>query len=218
MKKLLKVFAAAVLLVAAIAADWMPAGALGGEPPSWKNMDKQALASLLQHGELTSVDNVGPDKIEMCSVGILANAPPEKVWEVITDFDGYAKLMPDMSVAQVVGRGKDTATVHFTVTVLKVSLIAISTQYTLKYKFNAPRRADISWVSGDVKNVNGYWELFPVDGGKKTVVIYAITSDLASANKLVGAALKEQPATVMAVNLSSAIVLTRLVAKKAETL
>lgn len=217
MKRVFRVFAVLALIALVSLPAGPPAAALD-EPPSWRNMDKQVLAKLLENGELASVDYVGPEKLEMCSVGILANAPPEKVWKAITDFDGYAKLMPDMSVANVVERGENTAVVHFTVTVLKVSMLNISTEYTLRYKFNPPKRADISWVSGQVKNVNGYWELFPVDGGKKTVVIYAITSDLASANKLVGAALKDQPATVMAINLSSAIVLTRLIVKKAESL
>lgn len=188
------------------------------EPPSWKSMDKESLAKLLQNGELTSVDAVGPDKIEMCSVGILAKTTPEKVWKAITDFEGYGKLMPDFTTPEIIERTNKTATVHFTVSVLKLSLLNITTDYTLKYTFDAPKRADISWVSGQVKNISGYWELIPVQGGKKTIVIYAITSDLGSANPLIGAALKEQPATVMAINLSSAIVLTRLIVKKAETL
>jgi ribosome-associated toxin RatA of RatAB toxin-antitoxin module len=181
-------------------------------------MNKESLAKLLENGELTSVDNVGPEKIEMCSVGVLAKATPEKIWKAITDFESYGKLMPDFTTPEVFEHTDKTALVHFTVTVLKLSLLNITTDYTLRYKFDAPRRADISWVSGKVKNISGYWELIPVHGGKKTIVIYAITSDLGSANPLVGAALKEQPATVMAINLSSAIVLTRLVVKKAESL
>ena len=214
MKKPLMTIVVMVLLAAAQAVTAAPAK----EPPSWKNMDKETLAKMLQKGELAAVDTVGPEKIEMCSVGILADTTPEKVWKAITDFEGYGKLMPDFTTPEVIERDEKTAVVHFTVSVLKMSLLNITTDYTLRYKFDPPRRADISWVSGQVKNSSGYWELFPVAGGKKTVVIYAITSDLASANALVGAALKEQPATVMAINLSSAIVLTRLIVKKAETL
>ncbi len=188
------------------------------EPPSWKYMNKEALASLLKKGEMVSVDYIGPKKIEMCTVGVLASAAPEKVWKAITDFEGYGKLMPDFTTPEVLERNNKTALVHFTVSVLKLAVLNISTDYTLRYKFDAPRRADISWVSGQVKNISGYWELFPVAGGKKTVVIYAITSDLGSANPLISAALKEQPATVMAINLSSAIVLSRLIAQKAEKL
>ena len=219
MKKLVSaLFACILIALAAVPLAAAPAAKTAGEPPSWKYMDKEVLAKLLEKGELTAVDAFGPEKLEMCSVGILANAPPDKVWKAITDFEGYGKLMPDFTTPEVIERTNKSAVVHFTVTVLKVSLLNISTDYTLRYMFDKPRRADISWVSGKVKNITGYWELFPVAGGKKTVTIYAITSDLASANALVGEALKEQPATVMAINLSSAIVLTRLIVKKAETL
>ncbi|HOO55529.1 MAG TPA: SRPBCC family protein [bacterium] len=188
------------------------------EPPSWKDLDIEVLAKLLEDGELTSVDYVGPEKLEMCSIGILADAPPEKVWEAITDFAGYEEMMPDMSKGTVLESGDNWARVRFDITVLKLSLISITTDYVLRYDFDPPRRADVSWESGKVKNVNGYWELFPIDGGKRTVVIYAITSDLESANALAGAALKKQPSMVMAINLSSAIVLTRVVKQKAERL
>ena len=219
MKKLVSLIVAFIMLaLTATMLDAAPAAKRAAEPPSWKSMDKTALAKMLEKGELTAVDTYGPEKLEMCSVGILANAPPEKVWKSITDLANYGKLMPDMTTTEVLEQNDKTALVHFTVTVLKLSLLNISTDYTLRYKFDKPRRADITWVSGKVKNVSGYWELFPVAGGKKTVVIYAITSDLASANALIGAALKEQPATVMAINLSSAIVLTRLIVKKAESL
>ena len=205
-----------VCLLAALAAA--PAAGSAGEPPPWRSMNKEVLAKLLERGELSSVDAFGPEQPEMCSIGILANAPPEKVWKAITDFDGYGNLMPDFLAPQVLERADKTALVHFTVTVLKLSVISLTTDFTLRYKLDKPRRADISWVSGKVKNVTGYWELFPVAGGKKTVVIYAITSDPASANALVGEVLKEQPTTVMAINLTGAIIVSRLVVKKAEKL
>ncbi|MFA6451192.1 MAG: SRPBCC family protein [bacterium] len=218
MKKIVSALIACALLAFASPLFAAAPAAKSAEPPSWKSMNKETLAKMLAKGELAAVDVYGPEKLEMCSVGILANAPPEKVWKAITGFEDYGKLMPDFTTPEVLERTDKTALVHFTVTVLKLSLLNISTDYTLRYKFDKPRRADISWVSGKVKNISGYWELFPVAGGKKTVVIYAITSDLASANALVGEALKEQPATVMSINLSSAIVLTRLIVKKAETL
>jgi ribosome-associated toxin RatA of RatAB toxin-antitoxin module len=207
---------ALVCMVIALSSAALAATDPAGEPPSWKSMNKEVLAKLLERGELTSVDAFGPEQLEMCSIGILANAPPDKVWKAITDFDGYGKLMPDLLAPDVLESAEKTALVHFAVTVLKLGVISLTTDFTLRYKLDKPRRADISWVSGMVKNISGYWELFPVAGGKKTVVIYAITSDPASANALVGEALKEQPNTVMAINLTGAIIVSRLVVKKAE--
>lgn len=186
-----------------------------GNVPSWKDTDKEVLAKLLRHGELVAVDSVGKN-IDMVSIGMLANVPPEKLWRVVTDFEGYADLMPESVKTTIMKKKGNMMHVRFVVSVLKFSVIDINTKYTLKYVLDAPRRADISWVEGDVKNVEGYWELYPVDGGRKTVAIYAITSDLGSANPLVGRTLSEQPATVMAINLSSAIIFTEKVLEAAE--
>lgn len=184
--------------------------------PSWKGFDPEKLASLLKYGELFEVDYIGGDKVEAISIGMLADAPPEKVWNVISDFEGYANLLPDQLKTESIEKGTNTEKVRFTVSVLKLGLIDINTKYVLKYKMDKPRRLDIGWVEGDVKNVVGYWELIPVAGGKKTVAIYVITSDLGSASPIVGAALKEQPATVMAINLSSAIIFTQKIMEKAD--
>lgn len=184
--------------------------------PSWKNFSPDKLAGLLKYGELFEVDYVGSEKVEAVSIGMLADAPPEKVWDVITDFEGYSNLLPDQLKTESIEKGTNTEKVRFTVSVLKLGLIDINTKYVLKYKMDKPRRLDIGWVEGDVKNVAGFWELFPVEGGKKTVAIYVITSDLGSASPIVGAALKEQPATVMAINLSSAIIFTQKIMEKAD--
>jgi ribosome-associated toxin RatA of RatAB toxin-antitoxin module len=188
------------------------------EPPAWKSMAKESLAKLLKRGELASVDAYGPQGIEMCSIGILANAPPEKVWKSITDLENYGRILPNLLSPEVLEHTDKTALVKFNITVLKLSIITLATDFTLRYTFDKPRRAGIEWVSGHVKNVSGYWELYPVEGGKKTVVIYAITSDPASANPLLGEMLKEQPTTVMAINLTGAIIVARAVVKKAEKL
>lgn len=184
--------------------------------PSWRSADKEMLASMLETGELISVDYVGEKNIEMCSIAILADAPPERVWEVVTDFEGYSHLLPETMKTTELNRDGNTVDVHFEISVIRVSLVNITAEYTLRYKLSPPRRADIKWVEGDVKNVEGYWELYPVAGGEKTVAIYAITSDLASVNPIIGGALARQPATVMAINLSSAIVFVKEVIEKAQ--
>lgn len=205
---LLSLFAACIIAARAAALQ------IPSNIPSWKSVPPKTLAKLCKYGELIAVDNVGGN-VEMISVGMVADVPPEKFWKTITDFEGYTNLLPGTLKTTVIKEGKNTADVRFEVTVLKFSVINITTKYVLRYKLEPMKRAEISWVEGDVKNVAGYWQLYPLDGGKRTFAIYAITSDLASASPIVGSALAEQPATVMAINLSSAIVFVRKVMEKA---
>ncbi|MEW5944742.1 MAG: SRPBCC family protein [bacterium] len=215
MKPALKKLLPAVAAVLIAATSKTLALQIPDNVPSWKKIPPQTLASLLRQGELVAVDRINGGKVEMISIGMLADSPPEKIWNVITDFEGYTNLLPDSLKTTLISRKGNTAVVRFAVSVLKISIVNITTDYTLKYTLAPPKRADISWVEGDVKNVDGFWELHPVNNGAKTVVIYAITSDLGSANPLVGAFLAEQPETTMAVNLSSAIIFTRKIMEKA---
>ena len=212
MKRILSI-AAFICLCFAVASVAME---IPGNVPSWKDMDKETLSGILETGELISVDYVGDEKIETVSIGILVDASPEKTWKTVTDFEGYSRLMPDTFQTTILSRDGDTVDVRFEVSVIKAGLLNITTNYVLRYTLSAPSRAKISWIEGDVKNVDGYWELFPVDEGRKTVAIYVITSDLGSVNPIVGRFLAVQPATVMAINLSSSIVLVKKVVEAAQ--
>lgn len=216
MKRSLKFMLLAMYVFVIVSAVSAAALQIPDNLPSWRHMDPEKLAGMLKTGELIAVDRVGNGAVEMVTIGMLADAPPEKVWKVITDFKGYEALLPNQLKIEVLGKSGDTQNVKFSVSVLKVAIIDIKTEYTLKYTLDKPKTAKIDWVEGDVKNVAGFWELHPVAGGKKTVAIYGITSDLASANKFVEKALSEQPATVMAINLSSAIIFTKRLMEVAE--
>jgi len=210
-RKYILIVLASILLLFSAAASALE---IPDNIPSWKDMDAEKLAELLEFGDLIAVDTIGDTTIEMVSIAMLVNAPQEQVWNTVTDFVGYGQLMPDTLQTEVLVDEGNMKQVHFSVNVIKLGAFGISSNYTLKYNLDPPDRADISWVEGDVKNVAGFWELHPVDGGKKTVVIYAITSDLAS-TPMVGRILAKQPATVMAINLSSAIVFTERLMEEA---
>jgi len=207
----------ALAAMLALFAGFAPACALEipDTVPSWKNIDMKVLTELVEYGELVSVEKVGEEGIDTVCMGALADVPPEKVWDVITDFEGYSRLLPDSVETKILKREGNSVAVGFKVTIVSGTKADISTKYTLKYTMREPTRVDISWLGGDVKNVAGYWQLFPVDNGRKTFVIYVITSDLSSSNPLFGDALAKQPALAMAVNLSSAIVLTQKVVETA---
>lgn len=215
MKRFFRTSAFVSMLIAFMVGSKAFALEIPANMPSWKKTNPEQLAKVLKYGELFEVDYIGNTKVEAVSIGMLADAPPEKVWQAVTDFEGYTKLLPDQLKTESLEKKGNEEKVRFTVSVLKLGVIDINTKYVLKYKLNKPKRVDIGWVEGDVKNVAGYWELIPVDGGKKTIAIYVITSDLSSASPIVGAALKEQPATMMAINLSSAIIFTRKIMEKA---
>jgi ribosome-associated toxin RatA of RatAB toxin-antitoxin module len=206
------------VLIALVCASVFDGAALAAavKEPAWKKMDINALVGLLAKGDLVSVEKLGGGG-ELSTIGMLVNAPPEKLWNAITDFEGYPKIVPSCASVKITQRYGNMVVVDFIVRVIKIGPIDITTDYTLRYNLKKPKRVDISWVKGSVKNVSGYWEIIPVAGGKKSVMVYGITSNLKEASAIAKMALQKQPSTETAINLSSAIVLTKAAKKKAES-
>jgi coenzyme Q-binding protein COQ10 len=207
------------LFIAVVTAVVLMAGAAHAaavKEPAWKSLDTKSLVSLLSKGDLVSVEKMGGG-IELSTIGMLVNASPEKVWNTITDFENVPKIVPSCTKVEIKEKNGNVWIVAFDVRVIKVAMIDITTDYTLRYDLVKPKRMDISWVSGKVKNVQGYWQLIPADGGKRTILVYAITSNLKETSSLAKMALEQQPSTETAVNLSSAIVLTKAIKKQSES-
>lgn len=207
-------FALSAMLALAVLAGGACRAAV--KEPAWKKLDVNTLVSLLSKGDLVSVEQIGGGT-ELSTIGTIVNAPPEKVFATFTDFKNYPKMIPSCTSTKVSQQTANSAVVRFAVQVIKVGPVDITADYTLKYVMAKPKRADISWVSGTVKNVQGYWETIPVPGGKKTILVYAITSNLKEANAFAKSAFEKQPSTETAINLSSAIVLIKAIKKKAES-
>lgn len=182
--------------------------------PAWKKLETATLRKLLQNGDLVSVNRSG--SVEMATIGFLVGASSAEVFDIIVDYENYGKLMPEVTQVKVTPKGKNVIHVWFQVTAVDFGPLKITTDYTLKVTKHKPDKVTIEWVSGKVKDVSGYWELIPVDGGKKTIVVYGITSNLQSASPIAATALKNQPATETAINLSSAVMLAQAVRTKAE--
>lgn len=182
--------------------------------PAWKKLDTATLKKLLQNGDLVSVNRSGA--VEMSTIGFLVGASPGEVFDVIVDYENYGKLMPEVTKVKVTPKGKNVVHVWFQVTAVDFGPLKITTDYTLKVTKHKPDKVTIEWVSGKVKDVSGYWELIAIDGGKKTIAVYGITSNLQSASPIAATALKNQPATETAINLSSAVMLAQAIRKKAE--
>jgi uncharacterized protein YndB with AHSA1/START domain len=108
---------------------------------------------------------------------MVVKAPPERVWEVLTDFASYPTWANGLKAANVLdhddeGRGR---LVQF-----RAAAMGRSTTYTLEYDYTAAPR-ELSWklVDGDItRALDGAYELVSATGEGTTEVIYNLTVDL----------------------------------------
>lgn len=103
-------------------------------------------------------------------------APLERIWAVLTDFEAYPTWARDLKEATVVQRDEQgrAALVRF-----RAAAMGRSTTYTLAYEWDdAPARLPWKLVTGDIQRVlDGAYEFVETDGG--TDVTYHLRVDLA---------------------------------------
>jgi uncharacterized membrane protein len=109
---------------------------------------------------------------------MVIDASPQRIWEVLTDFDDYPSWAHDLKSVTVVerddeGRPRDVA--------FRAAAMGRSTSYTLRYDYD--RAPDVlAWrlVKGDItRKLDGSYELRPLDDSPgRTEVIYHLAVDL----------------------------------------
>jgi coenzyme Q-binding protein COQ10 len=105
------------------------------------------------------------------SRSILIDAPLEKVFEIITDYEKYPEFLSEVKAIRVSERREGEALVQYEVSVLK------TIRYTLRLKEEKPRRVSWSLVEGELMRENrGSWLLEPQ--GKQTRATYSIEMTL----------------------------------------
>jgi len=109
---------------------------------------------------------------------MLIDASPQRIWEVLTDFDDYRSWAHDLKSVTVVerddeGRPRDVA--------FRAAAMGRSTSYTLRYDYDqAPEVLAWRLVKGDItRKLDGSYELRPLDDSPgRTEVTYHLAVDL----------------------------------------
>lgn len=103
-------------------------------------------------------------------------APLERIWAVLTDFEAYPTWARDLKEATVLQRDDEgrPSLVRF-----RAAAMGRSTTYTLAYDWSdAPKRLPWKLVSGDIQKVlDGAYEFQETDAG--TDVTYHLRAELA---------------------------------------
>ncbi|EPX57118.1 cyclase/dehydrase [Cystobacter fuscus DSM 2262] len=105
------------------------------------------------------------------SRSIVINAPPEKLFDVITQYEKYPEFLSEVKKIRVLERKENTVKVQYEVDVIK------TIRYTILVTEERPKRMSWTFVEGEVmKDNKGSWVLEP-DGEGRTKATY--TAELA---------------------------------------
>ncbi len=101
---------------------------------------------------------------------VQVKAPPEKVFQILADYDHADKVFPQVKQCKLMqDKGASKIVKHE----IAPQGIPGTYEYLLEIKESAPHALEWHRISGDFKDVDGYWKLEPIEGGKWTNVTYA---------------------------------------------
>jgi uncharacterized membrane protein len=103
------------------------------------------------------------------------DGPPEACFEAITDYESFPDWQQAVERVEVLSHYDDglAERVRFLIDA-KVRRIS----YTLRYRYRRPERIEWEFVEGDgVADVEGGYELEPLDGGARTRATYRLGID-----------------------------------------
>ena len=105
-------------------------------------------------------------------------ASPQRLFEVVTDFDRYTDWIPDLKAVEVLSRDEDGRAVEVR---FRAAAMGRSTSYTLRYDYaHAPSELPWKLVQGDImRQLDGAYEFMAVpDDPERTDVVYHLTVEL----------------------------------------
>ena len=118
----------------------------------------ECLSEEIMHGKTYTVARVS------------VKASPDKVWQILTDYDNAPRVFPQLKHSKLLqDHGAQKTVKH----VLAPSGLPGTYEYVVEVKEASPHSLEWHRVSGAFKQVDGYWKLEPLDGGRTTLVTYA---------------------------------------------
>ena len=92
---------------------------------------------------------------------IIINAPMEKVYDIVTQYEKYREFLTEVKEVRTSGRQGNEVLVHYKVDVVK------TIKYTIRVKEERPTKMSWTFVEGEfMKDNKGSWVLEPAGEGK----------------------------------------------------
>jgi ribosome-associated toxin RatA of RatAB toxin-antitoxin module len=151
----------------------------------------------------------------LVTVGGLVDAPVDAVFPVITDFDNYPEFMPQTEAVESASLEENISLVTYHLKI-NAGFIPIRTAYSNYSYHRPPERIDWTLASGEFESLYGFWELVPVEGGARTIILYTVYSQ--PRQSVLKWLFKEEPALEWMINVSSGAMVVNAVKGRAEKL
>jgi ribosome-associated toxin RatA of RatAB toxin-antitoxin module len=176
-------------------------------------IDPDTIEKLLRRGELALVESNPDGSAAQVVLFSLINAPPEKVYDVVMDVEAYSKFMKSVVANKIIKRQGDMVAYEWELDVPVFNLKGVRA-----IRGKRPEMIEVRGMSGNFKESRERWELFGVEGQKKTLAVFYRSVDIQSAGLLVKTMVKMEPSMEHGVNIAAGFVFIRDIRRHVEGL
>ncbi len=163
-----------------------------------EDFNYSSLIPLLQQGEMNINYFHQDGSYRQATVFSLIDAPPEKVWPAIVDFDHYPDYMPRVGSLEILKRDPLEPWLYYGLEIPGPNYF-----FTVRVSQEPHRRIDFIPEQYKGADLKGGWcyELHPVDNGQKTVLVFKMYCDTRDQSFFLKQIMKMDPTWVMPLNL-----------------
>lgn len=101
---------------------------------------------------------------------MVVRAKPEQVYKILTDYENAPSVFPHLLKCRVL---EDHGLIKIVEHKVQPSGLLGTYQYVIELKETPAKALEWHRIRGDFKEVDGYWKLEPVEGGRQTQVTYS---------------------------------------------
>lgn len=151
----------------------------------------------------------------LISAGTVIDAPREKVWEIIVNFDKYKEYMPFVEESKKVTTDyENIVNTNYSLVFRVMKIPFFSIDFLLSNYLQPPRRFDWYALKGDLSKDYGFWELTPTSDKKRTIVFYSVYTE--SGSSFINKILKKEPVLGLGFDIALASSVVRVVKERVE--
>ncbi len=166
-----------------------------------KDIHLPSLRALTARGDVALIETTSDGHCKQIVIFALLDGPPEKVWDVLMKVQDYPKFLKTLVSIEVRAHKKGTTAFDWEMDVPLVNLKGKRLQ-----RGKRPRLVQVRGQSGNLRGSRERWELYPVDGGKRTIAALYRSLDIETAGLLLSTMVKLEPSMDQGIALSTGFV------------
>jgi ribosome-associated toxin RatA of RatAB toxin-antitoxin module len=176
-----------------------------------QTLDESTLKVLLNRGELILLEEKN-GKLKYIDYAILIDAPLDKVWQVITDFENYPDFIPGQKLCKIINKQGNVMIVESAVE-FKFMGVGSTVNYTTKYILQKPEL-----IIFDTKRnkETGRYKFIPIDEGKRVVLFRTKEVDRDNFTGVVKILINKKPEIEFSLYLSPLRINMKAIKERAE--